>query len=224
MAAGIMAATLSATAGASAEGITLKVFGGSSLDQLAPRQTPEEQKKIQDEVFKGFLAKHPEVSAIDWDAQGPQANSLQRLMTAKLASQEIDLIACPAFWTNGAYVRRGLLRPITDDIKPFADRVDAAALCLPAPRWLPPAVRLVSSTEFPSSVSPTVGLTSGRRSKRQATRSRAMAEGARRATLWSRRAAAALVTIARVPRPRALIAREAACRQKRGDDDGDPKA
>lgn len=128
MAAGIMAATLSATAGASAEGITLKVFGGSSLDQLAPRQTPEEQKKIQDEVFKGFLAKHPEVSAIDWDAQGPQANSLQRLMTAKLASQEIDLIACPAFWTNGAYVRRGLLRPITDDIKPFADRVDAAAL------------------------------------------------------------------------------------------------
>src|SRR5690606_26805540 len=122
---GIVAATLSVAGHANAEGITLKVFGGSALDQLAPRQTPEDQKKIQEEVFKGFLAKHPEVSAIEWDAQGPQANSLQRLMTAKLASQEIDLIACPAFWTNGAYVRRGLVRPITDEIKPFADRIDA---------------------------------------------------------------------------------------------------
>jgi raffinose/stachyose/melibiose transport system substrate-binding protein len=112
-----------------ADSITLKVFGGSSLDQLAPRQTPDEQKKIQNEVYKGFLAAHPEVAAIEWDAQGPQANSLQRLMTAKLANQEIDLIACPAFWVNGAYIRRGLLRPITqDEMKPFADRIDQAAL------------------------------------------------------------------------------------------------
>lgn len=118
-----------AASGASAQGVTLKVFGGSSLDQLAPRQTPDEQKKIQDEVYKGFLAAHPEVAAIEWDAQGPQANSLQRLMTAKLANQEIDLIACPAFWVNGAYIRRGLLRPITEEeMKPFADRVDQAAL------------------------------------------------------------------------------------------------
>jgi raffinose/stachyose/melibiose transport system substrate-binding protein len=114
---------------AHAEPITLKVFGGSSLDQLAPRQSPEDQKKIQEEVFNGFLAAYPDlVSAIEWDAQGPQANAIERLMTARLAEQEMDLIACPAFYTNGAYVRRNLVRPITEEIKPFQDRIDAAAL------------------------------------------------------------------------------------------------
>src|SRR5690606_22587894 len=39
-----------------ADGITLKVFGGSSLDQLAPRQTPEDQASIQKQVFDGFIA------------------------------------------------------------------------------------------------------------------------------------------------------------------------
>jgi len=111
-----------------AQGITLKVFGGSSLDQLAPRQTPEEQKKIQTEVFEGFLKANPDVSAIEWDAQGPQGEGVQRLMTARLANQEIDLIACSAFHTNGTYVRRNLLMPITDKIGPFKDRIDAAAL------------------------------------------------------------------------------------------------
>jgi raffinose/stachyose/melibiose transport system substrate-binding protein len=116
-------------AAAQAEPITLKVFGGSVLDQLAPRQTPEEQKKIQEEVFSGFVAAYPElVSAIEWDAQGPQANAIERLMTARLAEQEMDLIACPAFYTNGAYVRRKLVQPITAEIKPFEDRIDAAAL------------------------------------------------------------------------------------------------
>lgn len=129
LASAVAAAVALTPLAAEAEGVTLKVFGGSSLDQLAPRQTPDEQKKIQDEVYKGFLAANPGVAAIEWDAQGPQANSLQRLMTAKLASQEIDLIACPAFWANGAYVRRGLLRPLSEaEMKPFADRIDAAAL------------------------------------------------------------------------------------------------
>ncbi|RUU14657.1 extracellular solute-binding protein, partial [Mesorhizobium sp. M6A.T.Ca.TU.002.02.2.1] len=111
-----------------AEGITLKVFGGSALDQLAPRQAPDEQKKIQQQVIDGFLKANPDVSKVEWDAQGPQTDSIQRLMTAKLASQEMDLIACPAFYTNGAYVRRKLVMPITDKIKPFQDRIDAAAL------------------------------------------------------------------------------------------------
>jgi raffinose/stachyose/melibiose transport system substrate-binding protein len=111
-----------------AEGITLKVFGGSSLDQLAPRQPPDEQKRIQKEVFDGFIKANPEVSAIEWDAQGPQSDAIQRLMTARLANQEIDLIACPAFYTNGAYVRRKLVMPITDKIKPFGDRIDSTAL------------------------------------------------------------------------------------------------
>jgi raffinose/stachyose/melibiose transport system substrate-binding protein len=111
-----------------AEGVTLKVFGGSSLDQLAPRQPPDEQKAIQKEVFDGFLRANPEVSAIEWDAQGPQSDAIQRLMTARLANQEMDLIACPAFYTNGAYVRRKLVMPISDKIKPFQDRIDSTAL------------------------------------------------------------------------------------------------
>ncbi|TIM20619.1 MAG: extracellular solute-binding protein [Mesorhizobium sp.] len=111
-----------------AEGITLKIFGGSALDELAPRQPPDEQKKIQQQVIDGFLKANPDVAAVEWDAQGPQTDSIQRVMTAKLANQEMDLIACPAFYTNGAYVRRKLVMPITDKIKPFQDRIDAAAL------------------------------------------------------------------------------------------------
>jgi raffinose/stachyose/melibiose transport system substrate-binding protein len=110
------------------DGITLKVFGGSGLDELAPRQPPDQQKKIQQEVIDGFLKANPEVSAVEWDAQGPLTGTIQRAMTAKLAGQEMDLIACSAFYTNGAFVRRKLVMPITDKIKPFQDRIDAAAL------------------------------------------------------------------------------------------------
>ena len=113
---------------ASAEGVTLKVFGGSALNKLAPRQTPDVQKAIQDKVISGFLAAHPEVKAVEWDAQGPQANDVQRLMTARLANQEMDLIACSAFYTNGAYVRRGLVRPITKEIEAFSANLDQPAI------------------------------------------------------------------------------------------------
>jgi len=113
---------------AAADGITLKVFGGSTLDKLAPRQAPEVQAKIQQEVIDGFLKANPDVAAVEWDAQGPQGDAIQRVMTARMADQEMDLIACPAFYTNGAYVRRKLVMPITDKIKPFQDRIDAAAL------------------------------------------------------------------------------------------------
>ncbi|MBB5752928.1 ABC transporter substrate-binding protein [Prosthecomicrobium pneumaticum] len=111
-----------------AEGITLEVFGGSSLDQLAPRQAPDEQKAIQTAVIDGFLKANPDVAAVDWDAQGPQGEGVQRLMTARLGGQEIDLVACSAFHTNGTYVRRNLLMPITDKLGAFKDRIDAAAL------------------------------------------------------------------------------------------------
>ena len=39
---------------------------------------------------------------------------MQRLITARLAGQEIDLVACPAFWTNGSYARRSW-SPLSDD-------------------------------------------------------------------------------------------------------------
>jgi raffinose/stachyose/melibiose transport system substrate-binding protein len=124
----LIAAWLGGTTPVGAAGITLKVFGGSSLDKLAPRQAPDVQKKIEAEVIDGFLKSHPEVAGIEWDAQGPQAGSLQRMMTAKLAGQEIDLVACSAYWANGSYVRRGLLKPMSEAIKPFADRIEPTAL------------------------------------------------------------------------------------------------
>jgi raffinose/stachyose/melibiose transport system substrate-binding protein len=110
-----------------AEGIKLRVFGGSTLDQLAPRQTPEEQAKIQKEVFSGFVKAYPEVESVEWDAQGPQASGVQRLMTAMLANEEIDLIGCSAFHTNGTFIRRKLVMPITGKIGAFRDRIDPAA-------------------------------------------------------------------------------------------------
>ena len=114
---------------ASAEGVTLKVFGGSSLDVLAPREQPDVQNRIREEIVSGFLKAHPEVSAVEWDAQGPQSGSLQRMMTAKLSGQPMDLVACSAYWVNGAYVRRGLLRPLSEDeAKLFTANVDEASL------------------------------------------------------------------------------------------------
>ena len=113
---------------ASAQGLTLHVFGGSSLDTLAPNQTPAIQAEVRAAVFDGFLAEHPEVAAIDWDAQGPQADTVQRVLTARLAGQEMDLIACSANNTNGAYVRRGVVRAITEEIQPFVDNIEPSAL------------------------------------------------------------------------------------------------
>jgi raffinose/stachyose/melibiose transport system substrate-binding protein len=114
--------------GAQADGITLRVFGPSSLDQLAPQAPEAERQQIQQEVIDGFLAENPDVAEIVWDAQGPIEEGTTRLMTAHLAGEPIDLIACAANPTNGTYVRRGVVRDITADIAPFQDRIDPAAL------------------------------------------------------------------------------------------------
>lgn len=111
-----------------AQGVTLKVFGGSALDTLAPRQTPEVQAQVRKEVIDGFLAANPDVAGVEWDAQGPQADTVQRVLTARLANQEIDLIACSAYYTNGAFVRRNVLRPITAEIQPYLDNIEESAL------------------------------------------------------------------------------------------------
>jgi raffinose/stachyose/melibiose transport system substrate-binding protein len=108
--------------------IELRVFGPSSLDQLAPQATEEERQQIQQAVIDGFLAENPDVSNVVWDAQGPIEEATTRLMTAHLAGEPIDLIACAANPTNGTYVRRGVVRDITAEIEPFQDRIDPAAL------------------------------------------------------------------------------------------------
>jgi len=123
----VCASALSFSMPASAE-TTLRVFGPSSLDQLASRLPPEEQQKIQKAVIAGFIKANPDVISVVWDAQGPQSGALQRMMTAKLGGEEIDLISCTANLTNGAYVRRGLLKPITTEIAPIKDRFDAAGI------------------------------------------------------------------------------------------------
>ena len=76
--------------------IELRVFGPSSLDQLAPQAPEEDRQQIQQAVIDGFLAENPDVSAVTWDAQGPIEEGNTRLMTAHLAGEPIDLIACAA--------------------------------------------------------------------------------------------------------------------------------
>lgn len=110
------------------EQVELRVFGPSSLDQLAAQAPEDERQQIQQEVIDGFLAENSDVSAVTWDAQGPIEEGNTRLMTAHLAGEPIDLIACAANNTNGAFIRRGVLRDITADIVPFQDRIDPAAL------------------------------------------------------------------------------------------------
>lgn len=119
---------LGTMAGAQGEGVTLRVFGPSSLDQLAPQATEEQRQQIQQEVIDGFLAENPDVAEVVWDAQGPIEQGTTRLMTAHLAGEAIDLIACPANPTNGTFVRRGVVRDITAEIARFQDRIDPAAL------------------------------------------------------------------------------------------------
>ncbi|MFN8590605.1 MAG: extracellular solute-binding protein [Thermomicrobiales bacterium] len=119
---------LTMRAGAQGDGITLKVFGPSSLDQLAPQATEEQRQEIQKKVIDGFLAENPDVADVVWDAQGPIEEATTRLMTAHLAGEAMDLIACAANPTNGTYVRRGVVKDITADIADFQDRIDPAAL------------------------------------------------------------------------------------------------
>ncbi len=110
------------------EPVELRVFGPSSLDQLAPQAPEADRQQIQQAVIEGFLAENPDVSGVVWDAQGPIEEATTRLMTAHLAGEPIDLIGCSANATNGTYVRRGVLRDITADIGEFQDRIDPAAL------------------------------------------------------------------------------------------------
>jgi raffinose/stachyose/melibiose transport system substrate-binding protein len=110
------------------DGVTLRVFGPSSLDQLAPQATEDDRQRIQQEVIDGFLAENPNVAEVIWDAQGPIEEGTTRLMTAHLAGEPIDLIACAANNTNGAFIRRGVVRDITAEVAPFQDRIDPAAL------------------------------------------------------------------------------------------------
>ena len=108
--------------------ITLHVFGPNELSQLAADAPEDVRAAAQQQVFDGFLSENPEVVSIEWDAQGAIQDEITRLITARLAGEQMDLISCAANPTNGTYVRQGLLYDITDEIAAFRDRFDEAAL------------------------------------------------------------------------------------------------
>lgn len=116
------------SAGGSGDPATLYVFGPSTLDQLLPRQTPEMQAEVQAEIFEAFIEEHPEIEAIEWDAQGTQADGVQRLLTSRLAGEPIDLIACAANPLNGTLAKSDVVLPLDEHIEPFKDRIEETAL------------------------------------------------------------------------------------------------
>ncbi len=125
----VAVAGCSAGAAPTEEGITLQVFGPNSTQILAGDAPPEVQQRIEQEVIDGFLAEHPEVAGVVWDAEGERGNSTQRLITAQLAEQQMDIIACDANGTNSSYARNGALRPWPQEfVDSIEDRVLPAAL------------------------------------------------------------------------------------------------
>ena len=113
---------------AAQDGSALHVFGPAAIDVLGSFAPEDVQAAVHEEVIGGFLAENPDVSEVVWDAQGPIEGGTTRLMTAHLAGERIDVIACAANPTNGAYVRRGVLLDLTDHITPWVDRFEPASL------------------------------------------------------------------------------------------------
>ncbi|MBD2846846.1 extracellular solute-binding protein [Paenibacillus sp. IB182496] len=106
--------------------VELKVFGGSASDALGARA--DNQKEIEQTVLDGFIAENPEVKSVTWDAQGPVADQVTRMMTANLGGEYMDMVACAANPTNTTFIDKGILKDITADIEPFKDRIDPSAL------------------------------------------------------------------------------------------------
>ena len=125
----VLALVLLAIGGASAQdGQVLRIFGPTSVDLLGAFAPADVQKQVEEDISAGFLAENPELSDVIWDAQGHINDGVTRMLTAHLAGEDIDVIACAANPTNGAFVRRGVLRDITDDISDFVDRFEPASL------------------------------------------------------------------------------------------------
>ena len=125
----LVVVTLLAVGGVLAQdSVVLHVFGPAAIDTLGTFAPTDLQESVQQEVLDGFLAENPGVSEVLWDAQGPIEGGTTRVMTAHLAGERMDVIACAANPTNGAYVRRGVVRDITDDIQPWVDRFEPASL------------------------------------------------------------------------------------------------
>jgi len=117
-----------ATAKPAAEKITLLVMGPDSDNVLASGSPVDVQKKVLDEVVKGFLAENPDIADVKWDAQGPVGEDTTRLLTAHLAGQKMDLVACATNPVNGIWARKGVFLPLDDLIAPFKDRIVPSAL------------------------------------------------------------------------------------------------
>lgn len=111
-----------------AAAIELNIFGPSGESVLGGRLAPEVREPILEEIYAGFMAENPDVTAIKWDYQGNQDTAIQRLMTARLAGQPMDILFCTGTLTNGNYVNAGIVKPIDEVVAPFADRLRPEAL------------------------------------------------------------------------------------------------
>lgn len=148
---GLFALTLAALPGLASADMTLKVFGPSGESVLGGRLPPDQREAILKEVLDGFAAEDPEVTSVVWDYQGTQDTAIQRLMTARLAGEEMDLLYCTGTLTNGNYVGAGIVQPITDVITPIADRFRPEALedfTVDGERYAVPLSDMSSSTMY----------------------------------------------------------------------------
>lgn len=124
----LFALSLSLVPALQAQAFELRVFGPSGESVLGGRLAPEIREPILAEVLAGFVAEDPAVTSVSWDYQGTQDVAIQRLMTARLAGEQMDVLYCTGTLTNGNYVNAGIVQPIGDLVAPFLDRFRPEAL------------------------------------------------------------------------------------------------
>jgi raffinose/stachyose/melibiose transport system substrate-binding protein len=110
------------------EGVTLVVFGPNQFNTIPPNATEEVYTAIQDELAAGFMAEHPEVTNIVFDAQGTFENEVSRTQNAQLAGEQMDVIVCAGNPTNTSYQPLGLLEPVDDLAAEIEGNLTEAAL------------------------------------------------------------------------------------------------
>ncbi|MEW5866954.1 MAG: extracellular solute-binding protein [Bacillota bacterium] len=90
-------------------------------------ELPELVQSARDKIAEGFEAENPGIEVV-WRLEGEWKDSLQRMMTARLAGEQMDVIVAAANPTNSVYVREKLLMDLTEVIGDIRKRVDPAAL------------------------------------------------------------------------------------------------
>lgn len=90
-------------------------------------EQPELVQSARDRIAAGFEAEHPGVEVV-WALEGEWKDGPKRLMTARLAGEQVDVVLASANAANSVYVREKLLMDLTDVIGDIRKRVDPRAL------------------------------------------------------------------------------------------------